>query len=81
MCNAIELNKHCILNNLLMLSIVVQCIGMDKHSCAMSMDCITYDNLSCAMYWDCIANDKHNCAMHWDALLMISIIVQHYISY
>ena len=63
-----------------MISIVVQCIGMDKHSCAMYRDCITYDKLSCAKYWDCIANDKHNCAMHCDALLMISIIVQYYIS-
>ena len=44
-----ECNKQYIEIQLLMISIVVQCIDYDKHSCAMHLFCIAYDKLSYTM--------------------------------
>ena len=58
-----EYNKQYIGIQLLMISIVVQCIDYDKYSCAIIWDCIDYDKLSYAIHWNSIAYDKHSCAM------------------
>ena len=77
MCNAIELNYqciaydkqvvHCIKIALLMISIILQCIG------------IALLKQISVMHRDCIAYNKHSCAIELNdsiAILMISIVVQ-----
>ena len=44
----ISIVVQCIGIALLLISIVVQCIE-DKHGCAMYRDCITYDQHRCSM--------------------------------